>query len=306
MNEAKRDAALDWAIRVADPDFADWDGYTAWLEADPAHAERYDAAVQALAEAERQVAAVPPTPVVAQPVPRRHWHGARWAGAAMAAAVVGAVGLNVWNDRAQPYVVETIAGQQRTVPLGDGSEIVLAGGSRVELDHAKPRFAAVTRGEILFHVRHDDRHPFQVRAGKLEMTDLGTVFNVKLAGPVTRVAVAEGAVMIDPKGAALRLDPGQAVVASGASLQRQTVEPASVGGWRDGWLAFDGATLMEVAADLSRQLARPVAVDPAIANRTFRGTLDMRRIGNDPAQLGPLLGVRVRMRDGGWILEPRS
>ena len=49
---------------------------------------------------------------------------------------------------------------------------------------------------------------------------------------------------------------------------------------------------MEVAADLSRQLARPVAVDPAIANQTFRGTLDMRRIVNDPAQLGPLLGVR--------------
>lgn len=306
MNEGGRNDALDWALRVADPDFADWEAYTAWLEADPANAAAYDAAVQALADAEQRVAAVPPTPVVAQPAPRRHWHGARWAGAAMAAAVVGAVGLNLWSDRAQPYVVETVAGQQRTVPLADGSQIVLAGGSRVELDRAQPRFASVTRGEILFRVRHDDRHPFEVRAGKLEMTDLGTVFNVKLAGSVTRVAVAEGAVMIDPKGAALRLDPGQAVVASGTSLQRQTVEPADVGAWRDGWLAFDGATLVEVAADLSRQLACPVSVDPAVAHQTFRGTLDMRRIGNDPALLGPLLGVRVRMRDGGWILEPRG
>lgn len=301
------DDALGWAIRVADPEFSDWDGFTAWLEGDVAHAARYDAAVLALAQAERDVAA---TPVVvaepAEPAARRDWYSPRWAGGAIAAALVAAVGVGFWSERAQPYVVETAAGQQRTVALADGSEIVVAGGSRVELDHARPRFAAVTRGETLFRVRHDAAHPFQVKAGTLEMTDLGTVFNVKRAGAVTRVAVSEGVVLVDPKGAALRLDPGQAVIASGARLQRETVDTASVGGWRDGWLAYDGATLTEVAEDLSRQIARPVTVAPELAGRTFRGTLDARRIAREPALLGSLLGVRVQAHDGGWILEPHS
>lgn len=299
------DNALGWAIRVADPEFADWDGFTLWLEADPARAECYDAAVAALAEAEQRVAATP-SPAPVEDFVRRSSLRPRWAGAAVAAALVGAIGLGVWTERARPYAVETAAGGQRTVELPDGSEIVLAGGSRVELDRAEPRFAAVTRGEMLFRVRHDAARPFRVRVGTLEMTDLGTVFDVKRGDQATRIAVAEGAVMVDPDGAALRLDPGQAVLATGTRLQRLTVEPASVGGWRDGWLAFDGATLAEVASDLSRHLARPVTVAPAIAGRPFRGTLDVRRIGGDPVLLGNLLDVRVRQHDGGWTLEPRQ
>jgi transmembrane sensor len=32
-------AALDWIIRVRHPDFAEWDVQSAWLAADPRHAE---------------------------------------------------------------------------------------------------------------------------------------------------------------------------------------------------------------------------------------------------------------------------
>jgi transmembrane sensor len=31
--------ALGWIIRVQHPDFADWDALSAWLAADPRHAE---------------------------------------------------------------------------------------------------------------------------------------------------------------------------------------------------------------------------------------------------------------------------
>ena len=31
------DAAAGWLARTNDPEFADWDGFMAWLEADPAH-----------------------------------------------------------------------------------------------------------------------------------------------------------------------------------------------------------------------------------------------------------------------------
>lgn len=296
------DDALDWAIRVADPAFTDWDGFTMWLEGDPAHAERYDAAVTALTAIEHDLVM---TPIPLAPPARPHRRpGPRWIGAAMAAAAVGAVGLGVWTQRPQPYVVETAAGTTRSIPLGDGSELVLAGGSRVQLDRRDPRVATLDRGDALFRVRHDARDPFRVRVGAVELTDLGTVFDVGLRDAVTHVAVAEGAVMVDPDGAAVRLDPGQAARIDGARIVRSTVDPADVGDWRQGRLSFDGTPLAQVAADLSRHMGIPIATTPAVAARTFRGTLDLGGLRRDPALLGALLGVRVRTTATRWTLEP--
>ncbi|WP_430098150.1 FecR/PupR family sigma factor regulator [Novosphingobium resinovorum] len=41
-----RDAALGWAVRAGDPAFADWEAFTLWLEADPAHARAYQPAAE--------------------------------------------------------------------------------------------------------------------------------------------------------------------------------------------------------------------------------------------------------------------
>ncbi|KQO50492.1 FecR family protein [Sphingomonas sp. Leaf257] len=298
--------ALDWALRMADPVSADWDAFTEWLEADPGHAERYDRAAAILMEAEEALSVQPevPAPVAIAPEPVRR-HSLRWIGGAMAAALIGAIGVTAWQDRPQPYAVETAAGETRRVPLSDGSSVTLAGLSRVELDRAEPRRAVLARGEALFQVRHDAQHPFAVQAGRLALVDLGTVFDVRMGGQ-TRVAVAEGAVMVDPKGAALRLDAGQAVTVDGDRLTRSAVEPEEVGGWREGRLAFDGAPLGMVAEDVSRFLARPVTVAPAIAARPFRGTIDLEAVRRDPAVLGPLMDVRVRRAATGWMLEPRE
>ncbi|WP_322963627.1 FecR family protein [Sphingomonas fuzhouensis] len=297
--------ALDWALRMADPVRADWDAFTDWLEADPGHAERYDRMAATLRDAEEALAAHPEiaAPVVEPIHPRRSVR--RWIGSAVAAVLIGAIGVTAWQDRAQPYAVETAAGEMRRVPLSDGSTITLAGLSRIELDHADPRRAVLARGEALFQVRHDARHPFAVQAGPVALVDLGTVFDVRL-GRQTRVAVAEGAVMVDPKGAALRLDAGQAVVVAGDRLIRSAVAPDTVGDWREGRLAFDGAPLGSVAEEMSRFLTRPVTVAPAIAARPFRGTIDLEAVRRDPAVLGPLMEVRVRRDAVGWILEPRE
>lgn len=307
---AADDEAMDWAIRMADAD-ADWDAFLSWLEGDPERSGRYDRANVTLQDATDAVAALPPSSLqiaandpVAGPPRRGRGASARWIGGAVAAGLVGAVGLGMWSERPRPFDVETAAGQHRTVTLADGTSIVLAGASKVRLDRADPRVATVERGEMLFRVRHDADRPFQVRVGELRMVDLGTVFDVKTAAGRTRVAVAEGAVMIDPDGAALRLDPGQAVVAEGSSLRRLAVEPVDVGSWREGRLAFDDVPFDEVASDLTRQLGRPIRAAPAVARRTFRGTLDLRTLKDRPALLGQLLAVRVRQDAGGWTLEP--
>lgn len=300
--------ALDWAIRMSDPD-ADWDGFMDWLEGDATRSGRYDRMVAALQDAADTVAAVPQgqrpmggaeTPDASRPGVR---HYRAWIGGAIAAALVGVVGIGVWRELPRPYVVATGPGEQRTIALADGSSLVMAGGSQVRMDRNDPRVATVQRGEILFRVRHDADHPFGVHAGDLAMTDLGTVFDVRMLGRRTWVAVAEGAVMVDPDGAALRLGPGQAVLSDGSTLQRQATDPGDVGAWRDGRLAFDDATLAEVAEDLSRQLGLRIVASAAIAPRTFHGTIETGGLKQNPALLGALLGVTVRQDDGGWTLD---
>ncbi len=302
------DEALDWAIRTDDPAFGDWDRFTLWLEANAGHAERYEQISAALANAAVIIEDLPAADhnMVIAANDRQSPRPARlgWAGGAIAAVMIGAVGLSVLGESTQPYVVATAAGQQREIQLADGSAIVVAGGSRLRLDHADERVATIDTGTAYFRIRHDERRPFTVHVAGMDVVDIGTVFDVSHDVGVTRVAVSEGEVVVAPGDAALHLTQGQAVRSEGNNLERQTIDPADVGRWREGMLSFDDAPLREVAAVLSRNGAHRVAVSPAIADMRFYGTLDVRRIGGNPALLGQLLGVFVRQAGKDWRLEP--
>ena len=300
-------AALDWALRMTEPD-ADWDGFTHWLEADAGNAERYDRAAVALSTVTENVARSAPTPLLAanDPEPaiaappgrpaRRIW-------LAVAVILVGLFGFGLWREQDRSYTIATMAGERRSIMLAEGSSIELAGGSRVRLDRARPRRATIEAGEALFRVRHDASEPFHVDVDGLALTDLGTVFDVRVLGKRKQIAVGEGAVMVDPEGAALRLEPGQAIIADGDTLRRTRQDVADVGAWRDGRLAYDGATMTEVAEDLSRQLGWRITASPAVAARVFNGTLETSAFRDDPALLGELLGVSVRRNGDNWMLD---
>ncbi len=235
--------ALDWALRMADPARADWDAFTDWLEADPAMravrpggrdpaGRRGGAVGAARGRGARRDRAGAGARATASAALDRRGHGG---------GADRAIGVSAWQDRPQPYAVETAAGETRRIPLSDGSSVTLAGLSRVELDHAE------RAGRCWLAARRCSRcgmmRSTPCGSGRaLALVDLGTVFDVRMGGQ-TRVAVAEGAVMVDPKGAALRLDAGQAVTVDGDRLTRSAVEPEEVGGWREGRLAFDGAPL---------------------------------------------------------------
>lgn len=296
--------ALDWALRMAEPT-ADWDEFLAWLEADPRRSTRYDHAVCSLEAATELVRRQAPPPATAYETSSSRPARRHWIGGAMAAALIGVIGLGVWHERDRSYMVATAAGEQRVIRLADGSNIVMAGGSRVQLDPGHPRSATVLTGQALFRVRHDAADPFRVRAGDLDLTDLGTVFDVRLLGDQTHVVVAEGAVLVDPQGARLRLEPGQSVTEVDGQLRRGRQDATEVGAWREGHLAYDDAALRDVAADLSRQLGLRITTSPAVAARTFNGTLEMRGLRDDPVALGVLLGVEVRRKGDDWILDER-
>ncbi|MBE2993163.1 FecR domain-containing protein [Sphingomonas sp. CFBP 13603] len=300
---ALNDTALDWVVRTGSDAFDDWPAFHAWLEADPRHAAAYHATAMDIEEMAATVPPVQAAPIAMQP-PRRRWPV--WTGGAIAASLALFVGYESIETRAHPYAVETAAGAMRTVQLADGSSIAMGGATRLMLDHNDPRVATLDHGEAMFVVRHDDNDPFEVSVGGAQLIDVGTAFDVKRARGETRVAVSEGAVDYNPGRDGIRLVKGQGLVVRDGKATVTAVDVASVGSWRHSVLAYEGATLAEVADDLSRALGVDLRADPGVAKRAFSGSIATAKLSGDPRLAAPLLGVAIRKRGGHWVMSSRS
>lgn len=300
------EAAIGWVVRLRHADAGDWDAFAAWLEADPAHNAAYEEA--ALADLEVD-GLEPPVRLVAEAPARSSWTRRAFVGwGAAAAAVVALIGYSTFPSGGDLYAIETRAGERRSVALADGGRIDLNGGTRIQLDRDDVRFARLEQGEALFTIIHNDARPFEVEAGGATMRDLGTIFNVVANARQVEVGVSEGAVLFDPAGAAVNLTPGMTLRRVGEAAPRVSrVEPAAVGGWRDGRLSYRSATIGEVAADLARNLGVPVTATPVVARQAFTGVIVL-----DPnaetalRRAASVLGVSAGRSGDGWILTAGS
>lgn len=304
------DEAIGWHIRQLEPGFADWETFTAWLEADRAHSEAYAklaARDQAVADrlAKAGIAqARNSDPTMSQPpVFRRR---AAIAGiAAFAMSITAVTGIYLLSPKRDLYAVGTPPGVQHKIRLAGGSSLELNGSTIVRLDRENPRYAEVAQGEVTFVVKHDDARPFRVKVADAELHDIGTRFNVLREGSVTEVAVSEGAVRYEAGGQAVDLTPGRKLRAVDGDpvIQLTEVDPADIGTWSEGRLVYRNEPLAAVARDLSRILGRPVQVAPGLAARPVTAVI---QVPADRAQLVPrlekILDIKVRRNDEGWIL----
>lgn len=320
-DETARIDAIGWHIRLRDGVAEDWEAFTQWLEADPAHNAAYDAVV-----AEDFVldtafhAAGTPSPISiaanddapgdndddARPA---HSSARRWMVTLAALAALFVATLLAWPMLAPSstvYPVETRPGETRMIALSDGGEIALNGGTRVMLDRANPRYAALESGEARFRIVHDAANPFTLHLGDRQLVDVGTVFNVMRNDGGVLVEVQEGAVRYDPATAAIDLKAGQTLraPADGKPAVVGSKPTELIGTWREGRLSYRNATIAAVAQDLSRSIGLPVAVAPEIAGQHFTGTI---QLDTDRTRLiqtvGALLAVDARQVDSGWRLS---
>ncbi len=76
--------------------------------------------------------------------------------------------------------VETPYGQKSHIILPDGTKVWLNSGSKIaySTDYNKKSRMVTLTGEAFFDVVHDSQHPFIVNAGKIDIKDLGTAFDV--------------------------------------------------------------------------------------------------------------------------------
>lgn len=232
---------------------------------------------------------------------------------ALAAAVLLMLGAGwLWKvarpGKATPEIYATQAGERRVVDLPDGTRIVLAPGSdlQVSADYGRQARRVNLRGEAWFEVEHDASRPFQVHAAGTITEDLGTEFLVQeLPGSAgVKVALVSGSASLRPEGsptsAAVTLSPNDiGLLAPGeatARVERGTSLGALVA-WHEGRLEFEDARLAEVAAAITRWYGIPVVLTGSeLAERRFTGTLRLGALEDAVEVLRLSLGIQTERR----------
>lgn len=200
--------------------------------------------------------------------------------AAIAAVLIG--GYAVMRPGPEPAVTVvmavTLTGQRDTVRLADGSTVILAPDSRLEVTLGDGMRTAVLDGEAYFTVAPDTAWPFRVLAGESVTEVVGTEFTVRSRSnePVV-VAVRTGRIAFGratPAGVRIMLDPDE-IGRLALAAEPERVSGQQVGAWLawlDGVLEYDDARLDRVVADLGRWLGVGVSIDGAdLAARRVTG-----------------------------------
>ncbi|MDR0893679.1 MAG: FecR domain-containing protein [Mediterranea sp.] len=139
-----------------------------------------------------------------------------WLAAATVALLLSVGGWLFYGQQGTDpvYVVATNNSQRvREVRLPDGTTVKLNSHSRLiypERFEGKRR-EVFLEGEVFFEVSHDKRHPFVVRAGNLNITVLGTKFNVRanIQDSLITTTLLEGSVQVSHEENCVRMRPGQ-------------------------------------------------------------------------------------------------
>ena len=320
------DQALDWFVRLSDPDApeATWTKFQAWLEADPAHRQAYDLIEQvwvALDEDTPQVDEAHASPLAATEAgsqPRRDRSKRRetrlsgpWVmSLAAAAAAVLVVGL--WPEitgvgRVQTYSTDDSA---RDLVLSDGSRLTMNRHSDLRVRIGKRnREITLTSGEVAFDVMRDPGRPFVVLSGDHQIRVLGTAFNLLNHDDAFSVGVERGRVAVSGPGmpAEVALAVGERIDQVGAAPPVVTrFDPRQTSTWRQGVLIYRDTGLESVADDLSRYLDKLVSVTASAGALRFTGAL---RIGDEATmlrQLQEFVPITVTETGGGLRMEARD
>lgn len=215
------------------------------------------------------------------------WGGAttrqRWWRGGAVAAVAAALAVVVTPYVSAPPVqqIETVMGEIRRVPLGDGSLAAVNTDSKLEVA-LKPeqRHVLLERGEAWFQVAKDAERPFVVEAGDVRVRAVGTAFSVHKLGGQVDVRVTEGVVEIwrvGQEATKKRVSAGaQAVLAQdgvAAAAIMASAEPTERAlSWRDGQLIFDGDSVADAAEQFNRYNAVKIEIaDAAVGEEKMIG-----------------------------------
>jgi transmembrane sensor len=321
------EAALAWFSRCRQGLSAEQETeFQNWLTADPRHAalfNEFDGTWELLG----RVGAA--TPMAVTERPRPHWRRPLFQ-VGMAAVALVFTYLSWWRPSHYAGEVGTAVGAVRTLPLPDGSVVVINTDSAVAVAFTpQERRVTLRRGEAHFTVARNADRPFIVEARGVAIRAVGTAFKIHLWDKAVEVLVTEGKVRVDDaiSGQSLLARPrqgssetlpalGPPVLASGHKVMVALPAPVVAVesrlaevvvtkvsheeaqralAWRERRLDFELAPLSEIVTEFNRHNRHQLVIgDAALAHKRFGGSFK----SDDPEGF-----VRMLQESFGLIVE---
>lgn len=280
---ARLKAAAEWVLRLREDSLSDAEmqRWLAWCEADEANLDAFEKA-QSLwrsipPEAGAQLRTAPRADR-GRPA-RVSW---KFMGLAASVLVLGTAAVfyvrnaNPALGRSAHIEAPRQIDQQSVLP--DGSNIALSAGSNVALEFTSTqRQLSIQNGAAFFDVKPDAKRPFTVRAGVVNITAIGTAFNVRHNAERVVVAVQQGVVRLDgPRGKPVQAGAGERLTYDGKSggITFEREGSAAELAWRKGQLIYNGEPLDVVIENVNRYATRKIELaDPSLTRIRFTGTV---------------------------------
>lgn len=197
--------------------------------------------------------------------------------------------------------VSTRHGSRSRVTLPDGSTVWLNVSSRLTYDYGKANSRDVTlEGEAFFDVMKDENRPFIIHTRKMDITVLGTSFNVRSykEDKTVETSLIQGKVEVTIKGdnpEKVILTPNQKIVLPNlevkvpvvttlpaANKEHYTLGEVSVNphdslvaetAWKENYLIFNNERFEDIAVKMERWFDVSIAIqDSTVKNYRFTGT----------------------------------
>jgi transmembrane sensor len=178
--------------------------------------------------------------------------------------------------------------------LKDNSKVTLQPGSKLTIPKGfnKNNRSLDLEGSGSFEVVHDEKNPFILSVGDLEIYDLGTIFHVKQLGDTVKVSVDKGIVELNINGQKLALEKGDS--AFYLVSQKVIKEYGAPTARKDVVFEFDGTTLSEVTEVLSAFFKRTIEIkNPALAKCTVSVTFKNEELATILDIISELMDINI-------------
>lgn len=171
----------------------------------------------------------------------------------------------------------TPAGGQFRLTLPDGSRVWLNAASSITFPTAftgKDRMVEL-KGEAYLEISQNPQQPFKVKVRDMEVSVLGTHFNINAYPDETgvRTTLLEGSVRVNNDGQSYMLRPGQqAQLQPNGQFSLHNVDTEDITAWKDGQFTFNDADIHTVMRQVARWYGAEVVYQGAVTHH-FMGTI---------------------------------
>lgn len=213
------------------------------------------------------------------------------------------------------YYTET--GELREIQLADGSRMLLNTNSAVSVDYDDvKRKIILHHGQVLFTVAKDSLRPFEVKVDDLNVTALGTVFEVyRSDADDISVTVQQHAVRINIQPVeiseqlqAVNLQEGQRLRYrhKGILPEAESVAMEQATAWQQHRLLINDRPLGELIAELNRyRVGRIFLSNAQLSNLRVTGVFSLDDPDNIVGTVSEVLGLQETQLGALWVLLHR-